>query len=361
MRTTASFGRLERAVHRVAFATRRAQLGLADLEARWFRAELHAVVPGPPVWVAGLPRAGSTALLELLAACPEFAAQTYRDAPFALTPLLWRALARRVQRPVAPRERAHGDGLEVAPDSPAALEELVWRAFWPAHYRRDRIAPWTDCARPEFVEFFAAHRQKVVALCARTEPRARRYLAKNNATIARVPAILDAVPDATVVVPLRDPVQQAASLLRQHLRFTAIHRDDPFARRYMADLGHFEFGAGLRPIDFGGWLDGGADGRAAPRPDELAFWLDYWLAAHRHLLAHADRDGLVFVDCERLAATRDVGPLAARLGVDARELERAASRLRPLPTRAVDAAGLPASAAAAAAEVHAALRQRALR
>ena len=31
-----------------------------------------------------LPRAGTTLLLELLAGCPEFAAQTYRDMPFVV-------------------------------------------------------------------------------------------------------------------------------------------------------------------------------------------------------------------------------------------------------------------------------------
>jgi len=273
-----------------------------------FRQELHATAMGPPVFVTALPRAGTTMLLELIAACPEFAVHTYRDMPFVLCPMLWRGFSRRVRRSVAPRERAHGDGISISPDSPEAFEEMIWSAFWPEHYGARTIAAWTTCKHPEFAEFFSNHRRKIVALRARDEPRARRYVSKNNLNIARIPALFEVVPEATVVVPFREPVQQAWSLLAQHVRFLAIHRDDPFARRYMAAIGHFEFGANLRPIDFGGWVGT----RDAEDALQLRCWLEYWLATYRHLLAHAHDERLVFVDFSSLATTRDVAPLAAR-------------------------------------------------
>lgn len=347
--------RLDRLLHRLAFATRWAQLGLADLEARWFAAELRRTPTGRPVLVTALPRGGSTMLLELLAGCPEFAAQTYRDMPFVLAPMLWRAFARRFRRPGVPRERAHGDGIPVSLDSPEAFEEVLWLACWPEHYRGRTIAPWPHCAGAGFAAAFAGHRRKVVALRARDEPRAHRYLSKNNLNIARIPALWQAVPEALVVVPFRDPLQQAASLLRQHLRFSQLHRQDPFARRYMADLGHFDFGANLRPIDFGGWL-GGRDLAAA---QQLPFWLEYWLAAHRHLLAHAGDDRLVLVDFARLCAG-DVTALADRLGTPAAPLQQQAARLRVPPAHAVDAAAVPPQLREALRDTHARLVQRAV-
>ena len=66
-----------------------AQIGIADLETRLFDTELAAFEPGDPVFVTSLPRAGTTILLEILAALPEFATHTYRDMPMVLCPMLW--------------------------------------------------------------------------------------------------------------------------------------------------------------------------------------------------------------------------------------------------------------------------------
>ncbi len=347
----------DRVLHRVAFATRRAQLGIADLEQRLFRKELAATAVETPVFITALPRAGTTMLLELLAACPAFASSTYRDMPFVLCPMAWRSLARRLQRPTEPHERAHGDGISISVDSPEAFEEVIWSVFWPEHYGACSITPWQDDDRPEFKEFFAAHRRKVVALRARDEPRARRYLAKNNLHVARIPALWQAVPEATVLVPFREPLQQAASLLRQHLRFLELHRADPFARRYMAAIGHFDFGANLRPIDFEGLLGNDVAARACG----LTFWLDYWLATYRHVLTHASDPRLVLVDFDALAATRAVAPLASRLGIeDVGALQRAAARLQSPPQREVDVSGVPAATLDALTGTHRSLLDAAL-
>ena len=72
--------------------------------------------------------------------------------------------------------------------------------------------------------------------------------------MARIGFLLATWPDATIIVPVREPVQHAASLLRQHGRFLEIHARDRFARDYMRGIGHFDFGANLLPVDFDGWL-----------------------------------------------------------------------------------------------------------
>lgn len=349
-------GRIERALHRFAFGTQRAQLGLADLEQRLFRRELAATTTGPPVFVTGLPRAGTTMLHELIASCAAFATHTNRDLPFVLCPMLWRSFARRWGRAVAPHERAHGDGIMVSADSPLAAEEVLWARLWPEHYSAHTIAPWSSCARAEFVQFFADHRRKVVALRARDEPAARRYVSKNNVNIGRLPALFEIVPDALVLVPFRDPRQQAASLLRQHLRFLALHQRDPFARRFMADTGHREFGADLRVIDFGGWC---AE-RSPQQALQLPFWLDYWLATHRHLLDMAHDPRVAFVDFARLAANQDVSSLAAALDTPHAALAAQVTQLRPLPARDVDLSMLPGAMRDELQDVYAALLQRAL-
>ncbi|MBK8979381.1 MAG: sulfotransferase [Planctomycetes bacterium] len=349
------YGRLDRILHRLAFATRRAQLGIADLEERTFRRELASVEPGPSVFVTALPRAGTTILLELLAGLPPFATHTYRDMPFVLCPLLWRRFTGRRQAGEG-RERAHGDGIRISLDSPEAFEEIVWMAFHSERYRGSSIAPWTTLGSAEFAPFFAAHRRKLIALRRRTVPAATRYLSKNNLNVARLPALFEAVPDATVLIPFRDPVQHAASLHRLHLAFTELHARDRFARRYMAGIGHFDFGHNLKPVDFGGWLQG----RSGPGPDHLQFWLEYWEACYRAVL-DADAHAAVRRVCfERLGRGESLDDLAAALDVEPGLLAMRASILHPANERPVDVGGVATGLVARCRELYAALDERSL-
>lgn len=322
--TPASYGAVDRALHRLAFGTLRAQRRLAKLETRMYQDRIAPEHGRRPVFVTSLPRAGTTVLLEALAALPEFAAATYRHMPFTLLPLIWTDATRRFQQEARPAERAHGDGVAVGFDSPEAFEETLWMAFWPERYRDGVIRPWTRATRDEgFEAFFRAHMAKVVA--AGGEP-ARRYLSKNNANIARLPMIAAAFPDAAVVVPVRDPFAQVASLLRQHRRFRALHAEDAFALRYMEGLGHFEFGAALRPI---AWGD--ADAPDPAEADAPAFWLAYWADTYEAALADAGEE-VVFVDHDRLSAAPlpHLAALSDAIGVrPGRDLSVAAARFRP--------------------------------
>lgn len=323
----------DRLLHRFAFATTAAFKGLADIESRLFRRRLAAIDVRRPVFIAGLPRAGTTMLLRALAGVGPFASNSYRDMPFLLTPLLWESLSRRLPRREAAMERAQGDGVVVSRDAPEALDEVVWRAFWAAKYRADRIEPWPadeDDAHGEFAPFLNSHCAKTIALRRQQGLPASRYLSKNNANLGRIGKILALQPDAAVVVPFREPRRQAASLLRQHRLFLEIHAKDAFARRYMADVGHFEFGANLRPIDFGGWL-GTVDGAPDAAAQHLDFWLRYWCAAYDHALAEA-RDNVVFVSYED-ACARPLETLASlcqrlRVGEPAR-LAAVAAGIQP--------------------------------
>ena len=151
------------------------------------------------------------------------------------------------------KERAHGDGIEVGYDSPEAFEEILWGAFWPEKFFETGIGLWSSADRnTDAEEFFQKHFAKFVALRCQDGVGGGRYISKNNANIARLDAIPAMFPDASIVVPIRSPVAHAASLLRQHQNFLAQHKTDPFAKRYMQDIGHLEFGDLHRPIQFPG-------------------------------------------------------------------------------------------------------------
>lgn len=274
-----------------------------------------------PVFVTSLPRAGTTLVLEVLGRLPTFATYSYRDMPFVLAPLLWEQLSKGFRKPAHLAERAHGDGMAVSYDSPEAFEEVLWLAAWPDKFSADQIALWSaDEEATEFRDQLHGQMQRIIA--ARSGDGApRRYLSKNNANIARLGLLRRLFPDAILLVPYRSPLDQAGSLLRQHLRFLEIHQQDPFARRYMEDIGHLEFGALHRPLAF----DEMAAIRARFPPSSMEYWLGYWIAAFRHILRH--RADILLVSYGELCAAGfdGVRTLARHLDVPAEVLESSGS------------------------------------
>jgi hypothetical protein len=294
------YTRIERMLHGMAFAGVGLQKNISEIEGMVFARQLADVTPAPPTFVSSLPRAGTTLLLESLCASGEFATHTYREMPFLFCPLLWSQISTPFRKTQSLRERAHGDGMMVGYDSPEAFEEVFWRAYWPEKYAADRIQVWSSEDRDvddEFLGFFMQHMRKLVALRrGQGGIEASRYISKNNGNIARFSAISAMSPDAVILTPFREPIDHVRSLLRQHLNFSEIHRREIFARDYMRSIGHLDFGANLKPVNFGGWMDG-----PLPTPDTLEFWLTYWCATFEHLLAH--RDARVnFISYERLCA-----------------------------------------------------------
>jgi len=138
--------------------------------------------------------------------------------------------------------------------------------------------------------------KKIIWLRAPDSARTSRYISKNNGNIARIPVLREMFPDAHILVPLRDPIEHSISLLRQHMNFKSRHNSEPFVKKYMHDIGHFEFGSLHRPIQFPKY-NAYADGRD---PETLDYWLAYWIAAFQHL---RDTRDFEFVSYERLASS----------------------------------------------------------
>ena len=280
----------DRFFHALAFASPMVLKCAARLEALVM--PRPAAPKAPPIFITSLARGGTTALLNAFCAQPGVATHLYRDMPFLTAPRLWHLLTGR-NRQVTRHQRAHGDGLEIDLDTPEALEEVIWKMFWPERYTGATIPLWqAEDQRPQANRFLTDHMARIV-----TARQGRRYVSKNNANITRIPYLADAFPDCRIVVPLRRPEAHAASLLRQHRNFLARHDADDFTRRYMADLGHHEFGATLKPFAFPGVDPGAYD------PETPDYWLAYWIACFRGVWAH--RDMCVFVLQDDLRSAPD--------------------------------------------------------
>jgi hypothetical protein len=322
-----AYSPLDRFLHKLAFSGIEVQKSLADIEDRMHGARLGAIDVSRPVFIASLPRAGTTLLLELVTKSSVFVSHTYRSMPFVLCPILWDSISRGFHRTSSAKERAHGDGMSVGFDSPEAFEEVLWKAFWPQKYDGG-ISLWSaEDRNEEFEDFFRSHLKKLIVLSGGTGGIQPRYVSKNNANIARLPLLRCLFPDASILVPFRDPVDQAGSLLRQHTRFVEIHREDAFARWYMEAIGHYEFGEGLRPIRFPQM----PPAIPATNPMRGDFWLAYWINAFSHVIGLSNQ-GIGFVDFDRMCAD----PLPAVEGIartlqieDAALLKAAAVALHP--------------------------------
>jgi hypothetical protein len=361
---SAPYSRTERLLHNVAMAQLDIQRVLSGIEDRTVAKDFAALPASRPVFVTSLPRAGTTLTLELLCADPVFVTHSYRNMPFLLTPVFWDRLSRSFRRAAEARERAHGDGMTVDYDSVEAFEEVLWRQFWPERYEGARLSPWTPQSLGDtapFRAFFDSHVRKLVGLARRRrgDDAPARYVSKNNGNIARLAVLGTLFPDATILVMFRDPVAHAGSLLRQHRNFLDLHAQDDFVRQYMESIGHYDFGRVLKPIDFGGWMDGAGAGLA---PTGVDFWLEYWAAAFGQALDGAGPRTL-FVSYDRLCAdpARGLATIADAAGLDPSSPARAqAGRLRAGGVYAAADLGADPARLARARSVHAALLGRSI-
>lgn len=253
---------------------------LGDTETRRLRDRLAGRDIDRPIYVAGLARAGTTVLLELLSGHPDVVTHRYRDFPMVHIPWLWnRFVDATATGSATPRERAHGDGIAVTADSPEAFEEVIWSTFFPQAHDPDVVGVLgRNASNPPFERFYRDHLRKLMWMRGGT-----RYLAKGNYDLTRLGYLLRLFPSAMFVVPIRDPVAHVASLMRQHERFRRVGRESPRTRRHMRRAGHFEFGLDLRPINTGDHDAMARIRRLWEAGSEIEGWARYWAMIYRHV------------------------------------------------------------------------------
>jgi hypothetical protein len=241
------------------------------------------------LYVTGLARAGTTALMRALYATEQFASLTYDDMPFVLSPNLWGKVSRLNAKQRVMQERAHGDGIQVDFDAPEALEEVFWRFHCGASYIG------AHALYPHFVDLEIISQLLIYQNLVCKKYGRPRYLAKNNNHILRIASLAQQTKGNAYLVVFRNPIAQSRSLLNQHKRF----RDaEDFTKRYMTWLAHHEFGATHRPFQFSesSQIDGS--------PDQFDYWLQRWIDAYAYLLPLLEkRNGNVIpISYERLCS-----------------------------------------------------------
>jgi hypothetical protein len=248
------------------------RLETASLSEQLARSRVEA-----PIWVCGLARSGSTFLHLAITSTPGVATHRARDYPLVYTPY-WTRQATAGIKPTPPRERAHGDRIQVTSDSPEALEEMVWMAFFPrCHDPAASSVLGPETRHPAFEAFHRAHLAKLALA-----EKATRVAAKANLHVARLGYLLRLYPDARFLIPVRHPKAHIASLIRQHLRFSEGERRHPRALAHMRRAGHFEFGLDRRPMNLGD-SELVREIQAAWKREGVLGWALYWAMVHDFL------------------------------------------------------------------------------
>ncbi len=272
---------------------------LGDLEYRAGADRLEACEIRMPVFLCGLPRSGSTILLECLARAPEVATNRYRDFPFPWIPLTWSRFQDRFGHSRPPAERILGDGIEITRESPEAMEEPLWETVLPNlhHPRRGHVLD-PELASPELERALQQHMRKILWLRGGS-----RYVSKGHYNSTRIAWLAHRFPDARFIVPVRHPAVQVASLAATHQRLLDEADANGRIGNMLRAAGHYEFGPHRAPVNvqpYGAGIDEPADTGAA------GFYAGQWAAVYHHLWTVAAQpalgDRILFVRHEALCA-----------------------------------------------------------
>ncbi len=253
------------------------------------------------VFVAGVARSGSTALLNSLYASEDFASTSYALMPFVLAPSLSQVIGRIPKKAVNPTERKHGDNIEIDLSSAEALDGIFWNTFLPPkdlHLQPREVPPLTLCGYAMFIENILLNSGK------------NRYLSKMNQSITLIASLACYFDRAVFLVPFRDPLQQASSLLRQHHNFALL---SGYEKKYLTWLGHHEFGA-----THIGFYENHEPSRSAFSPESFNYWLAQWKNSYSYLSRLADLHPNVIPLCyEHMTTSQSFwNRLSSRLNTD---------------------------------------------
>ena len=173
------------------------------------------------VFITGLPRSGTTSLLNFLFSSNDYASLTYNNMPFVLSP----HFSKLFYKKNISKRKLHRDGIGFDNNSPEALDEIFF----------DNDETFIKNELVKYIQLILINYNK------------DKYLSKNNLNYRRVDLIQSIFPSSIFFIPIREPLQHANSLLNQHLHFSQLQREDDFIRRYMNYLGHNEFGLNHKP------------------------------------------------------------------------------------------------------------------
>jgi len=215
-------------------------VGLGNLESRALGGRLAEQRVDRPVYICGLPRAGTTITLQMLSEHPDVVTHKYADFLMPYMPYVWNKVFPRI--PVdamrKPVPRIHRDRIEVTRDSAEMGEEILWEHFFPhIHNENNYSVLDATTSNPGFERFYDEHLRKLALVRGRT-----RYVSKAIMCVVRMQYLRKLFPDARFLLYIRNPVDHVASLIKQDRIWAELEQSDPRQIEIIELTGHHEFG-----------------------------------------------------------------------------------------------------------------------
>lgn len=236
-----------------------------EIEKILFLKSCEKITKNKHIFISGLPRSGTTILLNFLYNSNCFSSLTYSDMPFLLGVNIFSKYNSKHLKIDIPR--VHNDGILYNIRSPEAFDEVFFSSFK------------TIELEDEFENY--------VSLIIRKYKR-NRYLSKNNLNYSRIKLITSIFPYCNFVIPFRDPIQHAMSLKSQHLRFLSLQKENPFILKYMNLIYHNEFGLNHKPWNKPKNYDD---------PQKIEYWLEQWLFFYQSIYSNQKQNTSVIFFC----------------------------------------------------------------
>jgi hypothetical protein len=215
-------------------------VGLGNLESKMLERKIATQRVDRPLYICGLPRAGTTITLQMLSEHPEVVTHKYADFLMPYMPYVWNKVFPRV--PVnamkEPVQRIHRDRIEVTRDSAEMGEEILWEHFFPFIHDEQKYSVLDyDTANSRFESFYDDHLRKLALVRGRS-----RYVSKAIMCVLRMQYLLKMFPDARFLLYVRNPFDHVASMIKQDRIWAEIERSDPRQIEIIELTGHHEFG-----------------------------------------------------------------------------------------------------------------------
>ncbi len=224
------------------------------------------------IFVTGLARSGTTAILNKLYASQKIGSFLYKHMPFILSPTLAKVYSNlNSSQKVKGVERLHKDSIYINSHSPECLDEVFWIKSFP-HLKKIHPVEYQNISNAVLSGY-----SYLLSSFAKIQNQSR-MLIKNNNHHIRLKVLSKYFPNSHFLCLIRDPIAHSRSLLSQHLNFLEIHQKDPFALEYMNLIGHYEFGQNCIPFSYSSdnqkWYSG-------LNKLTLEYWLLQWINTYK--------------------------------------------------------------------------------
>lgn len=303
-----AYTKTEKTLHRLYLKNYFLSRSSLEMEEIVFGSKIRDLEISEYVFITGLARSGTTAIMRQIFATQDYASLQYSNMPMVLMPNLWKKKLN-----LEAHERAHKDGILVDGNSPEEFDEYFWKAFLKDSYIGESLVPH-DVSEEVLNKYMT-----YVALVCFSKNKSR-YVSKNNNSILRLDT-LRRIPNHIIFLLFREPFAHASSLMKLDKSFTQSQEEDPFVLDYFNFLGHHEFGLGHKPFDL---TSNFTERQKRYDRSDINYWLSVWINYYSYLLQQ-DLEGLDLICFEDLIQDpqKVYGYISQRIGSDTLQIPQA--------------------------------------